>query len=268
MEPKSAHLAPQHCELVRDVEEAGTPVRYTLSVDWGLCSQRHQLRIDICRAQRDPYGHGWRHEGRSRCPELLKRLWPEHEGVMRFHLWGLSGGLHYLANTVYLAGTRDCFGWEPGEQRRAKESGKLLWATERDKVFRIIESDTHPGPLELAYEPLLVEKPMTWGPNKGLAVGDKQMDADGNHLWHIRGTGLPVVRSVAQPAPMVLPVQPYLGVGKDRELVTARLIANWPEATDAELSVTAEQLEAALKARLPKLLWELKAVVESFGLTY
>lgn len=53
---------------------------------------------------------------------------------------------------------------------------------------------------------------------------------------------------------------------KRRDLAAARSSACWPDATDEDL--TAPGLEDRLRARLPGLMWEFKAAVESLGFTY
>lgn len=55
------------------------------------------------------------------------------------------------------------------------------------------------------------------------------------------------------------------GEGKARQLDAARSAAVWPEATDAELCQEPEQLRAALRARLPALLVEMRAAIEGAG---
>mgnify|MGYP000122455735 CR=1 FL=1 len=55
------------------------------------------------------------------------------------------------------------------------------------------------------------------------------------------------------------------GEGKARELDKARNAAVWPEATDAELCVEPDALRLALRARLPALLAEFRAYMESAG---
>ena len=73
-----------------------------------------------------------------------------------------------------------------------------------------------------------------------------------------------------KPAPVVLEWKAYgrTGEGKARELDSARSVANWPEATDEELSAEPETLKAALLARLPALMAEFRKAVESLGFTY
>lgn len=56
------------------------------------------------------------------------------------------------------------------------------------------------------------------------------------------------------------------GEGKERELDKARSAAIWPDATDDELM--ADDLKAKLEARLPALMVEFRAAVESLGFIY
>lgn len=76
------------------------------------------------------------------------------------------------------------------------------------------------------------------------------------------------VYAQSKPAPVVCEWKPYgrMGEGKERDLAAARSCAVWPDATDEEL--TAPGLEERLMARLPGLMAEFKAAVESLGFTY
>ena len=56
------------------------------------------------------------------------------------------------------------------------------------------------------------------------------------------------------------------GRGKERELGYARNAAVWPDATDEQLM--SDELPELLKARLPGLLKEFRAVIESLGVTW
>ena len=63
---------------------------------------------------------------------------------------------------------------------------------------------------------------------------------------------------------------PYMrvGEGKERQLDFARSSAVWLDATDEELSVEPEELKKRLLARLPGLMAEFKAFIESLGFVY
>lgn len=54
----------------------------------------------------------------------------------------------------------------------------------------------------------------------------------------------------------------------NRKFNYARSSAIWPEATDEQLCASPEELKAALLERLPALMAEFKAAVESLGFTY
>jgi hypothetical protein len=76
------------------------------------------------------------------------------------------------------------------------------------------------------------------------------------------------VDSLDKPAPITLEYRPWcrVGEGKDRDLAAARSCAIWPDATDEEL--IAPGLEERLQARLPGLLAEFRAAMESLGFEY
>ena len=52
------------------------------------------------------------------CHEEIARAFPELAPLIQWHLFDTSGPLHYVANTVFHAGNRDCWGREPGQPSR------------------------------------------------------------------------------------------------------------------------------------------------------
>jgi hypothetical protein len=109
-----------------------------------------------------------------------------------------------------------------------------------------------------------------WGLRKGefKQLYDK---ANGLPKWKLRDVPRhadQIKSSDEKPLPVVLDWEPYgtVGEGKERELDAARRAAIWPDATDEELM--ADDLRDRLAARLPALLAEFRAAVESLGLTY
>ena len=58
----------------------------------------------------------------------------------------------------------------------------------------------------------------------------------------------------------------YIGEGKERDLPAARTSAIWPEATDDQLCLPKEELEALLQSRLPQLIADFKADLKKLGL--
>lgn len=72
------------------------------------------------------------------------------------------------------------------------------------------------------------------------------------------------------PKPPVLSWQSWdrVGEGKERNLDAARRIAVWPDATDKQLESEPAELKAMLEARLPALIAEFRADMESAGLLW
>lgn len=158
----------------------------------------------------------WREYSGGCLHDEVANHFPELAPLIKWHLCSTDGPLHYVSNTLYLAGDRDCWGLRKGEFRQLvnRKTGKPSWTLDEDsKLERYINADECPAPVVLQYKP--------WG---------------------------------------------RTGEGKDRELDAARRAAIWPEATDTELC--ADDLKERLEARLPKLMEQFKAAVESLGMTY
>jgi hypothetical protein len=136
--------------------------------------------------------------------------------------------LHMIANTLYHAGDRDCWGLRKGEFRQHTSRGKY----QADGV-------------------------------------------EGVPCWELKIEGLPDKKEIythEKPADVTVIARwvPHgmTGEGKERDFAAARSCAVWPEATDEQLSVEPEELRAMLMARLPALMAEFKAAMESLGFTY
>lgn len=114
-----------------------------------------------------------------------------------------------------------------------------------------------------------------WGLRKGeirqhTSRGKQNKGVEGVPNWELEipeGMARDIYAS-EKPAPVVLEWKAYgqTGKGKERDLKAARSCAIWPEATDEDL--TAPGLEQRLAERLPALMTEFKAAVESLGFVY
>lgn len=149
----------------------------------------------------------WCNGGGCLHNEIAKRF-PQLAPLIKWHLCSTDGPIHYVPNTVYHAGDKDCWGLRKGEKRQILFGG---------------------DPGQPCWEYVIIDK-------------------DGNEH--------PVYN---------LPQLPHTE-GKERNLDAARTTAIWPDATDEDL--TAPGLEERLEARLPRLMKEFKAAVESLGFTY
>jgi hypothetical protein len=58
--------------------------------------------------------------------DLIAEYFPELAPLIKWHLCSSDGPLHYIANTVFHASNRDCWGTRKGEQRTDK-TGRPMW---------------------------------------------------------------------------------------------------------------------------------------------
>lgn len=111
--------------------------------------------------------------------------------------------------------------------------------------------------------------------HNGLRKGETRQIRNGRTgklCWKLKDVPLPeYVDSDEKPlAKFMVEYEPWnrIGEGKARDFDAARRIAVWPDATDEQLSLPKPELTALLLARLPALMVEFKAAVESLGFTY
>lgn len=107
--------------------------------------------------------------------------------------------------------------------------------------------------------------------HNGLRKGEFRQFIDkatGLPLWRLPSVTHEIKSSQERPLAVVLHWEPHgvIGLGKVRKLDAARRVAIWPDATDEELM--ADDLREKLEIRLPSLMAEFRAAVESLGFTY
>lgn len=174
------------------------------------------------------YQSKWVEDAGGCIHDEIAKQFPKLAPLIKWHLCSVDGPMHYIANTCYMAGERDCHGLLQGEERQIKNgrTGHLAW--------KRVAIDADGNQFELHQL-------------------DKYADSDTPPKDTLTVKWVPWCRT---------------GEGKDRELDGARHAAIWPEATDAELSVPRDELEVALKARLPNLLADFKAAMLDCGFVW
>lgn len=182
----------------------------------------------------DVRGRLVREHGGGCCHESIAKAFPELKHLVKWHLVSTDGPLHYLANTCFLAGNRDCWGYAPGEP---KEFGWFLRMPDRSFLRT---------PYPVAYSKRVVWRVLHWPEHAGEQVAEFAATLGGAF-------------------PALLPTA--YGEGKKRELDAARLAAVWPEATDEEL-MDDGALPFRLIGRLPALMDQFKADMEAIGFKY
>ena len=158
--------------------------------------------------------------------ESIVAAFPEVAGLIPWHLTSSAGPMHYVANAVFLAGDRDHNGLRAGEFRQFVTRDGL-------PRWKLAAFNPDGSPAKL---------PGAW---------------DSGVAGHAPPEAVPVLRYVADGR---------TGEGKPRELDAARRVANWPEATDAELSAEPAELRRMLESRLPALLERFRREVTSAGM--
>jgi len=164
----------------------------------------------------------WQDDACGMLHDEVARFFPGLAPLLKWHLCSTDAPMHYVANTLYHASDKDCWGLRKGESRQLKNSktGMPAWhltALDREgnqiaisEIEKYVDSETQPECIYiLGYVPWL-----------------------------------------------------RIGEGKEPDLEAARSCAIWP---DAELE---DFTEEKLMARLPALMQEFKAAVESLGLVY
>ena len=200
----------------------------------------------------------------------IAEVFPELAPFIKFHGCSSDGPLHYIANTTYLAGERDCNGALKGEPMRWKSAIKfdcspIVWGNRNQGFIKWVCSlKSFDGVCPVVVEHGPDEDGYKFGPHytlSGFAAKWHECPFDSAHVasqfLEACRLGLSEVKECTA-----------WGEGKARELVLARSAAIWPEATDAQLSLPKGELAALLLARLPQLMLDFKAAMESLGFVY
>lgn len=212
----------------------------------------------------------WQDDVSGCIHQEIELRFPELAPFIKWHLMGSDGPMHYLANVVYHAGNRDCHGCLKGEPW----SWDLVirWAN-----FPISYWSQHSRFIKWCGE----VGPKVVGDSEVLSIGHPKDSASGHKFvlggfpctrWHecpfdSEREALEFVAAAKLGFTLEkVPVQ--FGEGKARDFESARSSAVWPDATDKQLMMEPPELRALLMARLPALMAEFKAAVESLGFTY
>lgn len=166
-------------------------------------------------------GQWYDHSGGCIHEKIIKHF-PELAKYVKWHLTSTDGPMHYIANTVYLAGDKDCNGLRAGEKRQIKNgrTGLPVW----ERVVRDMDG------FEVKMSSSEWVDSETRPDDSGLTVS-----------WE------PVWR---------------VGNGKERELNSARSSAVWDDATDEELTAPGleERLMARLPALMAEFKADMKSL--------
>lgn len=199
------------------------------------------------------------------CHDDIREHFPELAHLLRWHLCSTDGPLHYVANTLYHASDRDCWGRRKGEPynpRTCIRFGSFPIPYRKCPAFTRWLSGLDSFDLEV----LRVDFPK---PQQYPRLGPKFTLAPfASDDWHLcpfdtEGDALEFLEALHYAEPAFITEFTQIGEGKDPDLEAARSCAIWPDATLEQL-----RDEKALRDRLPGLLQEFRKDVESLGFTY
>lgn len=237
-------------------------------------------------------GHGWdvgsRYDKSRRdwdfggcIHEQIAKAFPELEPLIKGHLMSNDSPMHYVANTVYHASNLHN-GKAKGEPNSWEErikfgdfpitfsvaGGFLKWlkaALEHRKTTQ--KGNPHRKDFQV------VEVPYVKTVADNYEFKPKYSFDDFTTVWHqcpfdSKAEALEWQTAILTCGIEVVKIVTGYSKGKERNLDAARRCANWPEATDEQLCLPADELTKLLEARLPAMVAEFKAAIEGAGLLW
>jgi hypothetical protein len=207
--------------------------------------------------------------------EEIAQHFPEFAPFIKWHLCSTDGPHAYIANTVYFAGDRDCWGkreGEPAQWETAIQFGdnpiKHTFRRGQKFIQFLEQAAAHPGRERFDFEVIRVDHD-----RERETFGPKFTFGGFGERWHecpfdSEQDALDFLYALQHCNPQFVRTVTAYGKGKARELDSARRAAIWPDATDEQLTAEPEVLKAALLERLPGLLAEFRRDVESLGFTW
>jgi len=168
----------------------------------------------------------WKTESGGCIHEDIAKHFPELVHLIKWHLTSTDGPLHYISNTVYIAGNIDCNGLLAGEKKQ------IINGRTKQPCWKQVAVNAFGDEIDI------------------YKLAHSTVDADECPADTLTLKWVPWCR---------------VGDGKERELDAARRAAVWPEATDEQLCAPKEELTKALRDRLPALLESFKADILACG---
>lgn len=239
---------------------AGAKIRANLRFD-DNCKNGHQsfaITGEIYRpGARDVEACGCIHDE-------IARYFPEFAPLIPWHLTSQDSPMHYAANAAYHAGNRDHWGrlaGEPFAWRYALTFGENpILHKLPEKFLEYLQGVGAPYDLEVLQ--------LDHDNRGGHKFGPKFTLGAYGTAWHdgpfdSELDAVAFLHALQHCGPKFTQYATQYGEGKERDFDAARRAANWPEATDEQLSVSKSELIRVLNARLPDLVARFRAVMES-----
>jgi len=204
--------------------------------------------------------------------DIIAEYMPEYRRYLKWHLCGVDGPMHYLANTIYFAGDRDYRGLRKGDVQAwdtwlMYEDCPIPLPIKSNNLLKYIEGKGLPKDNWIDEEIVAVEHP------RGEYTPKYKLSGMGPLCWAIcpignKHTADALLEVLQSGKAHIKKVPAIISKGKERELDKARNAAVWPDATDEELCLPPDQLKQKLLDRLPALLEEFRKDMKELGLKF
>lgn len=213
--------------------------------------------------------------------EPIAEHFPELAHLIRWHLFDTTGPMHYVANTIYHASNLEN-GKAKGEPNSWEErikfgtfpitfkvDGKFLAWLKAALLHRelTLKTNPHRKNFEVVAVPYVKKSGVHYDFDPHYSFDD--FTDDWTYApFKTQAEALEWQTALLTCDMEVVKVVTGYSKGKERNLAFARSSAAWPEATDEQLCLPADELKELLLARAPALLEEFKADVEATGLKW
>lgn len=143
--------------------EAGSQFRIVAKVRFDdECGNGHNTFSITATIDEKCGNKSWRDYSGGCCHEAVAKHFPELAPFLKWHLTSTDGPMHYLANVLYHASDRDCWGLRKGEFRQHTSRGQQNngiagvpnWVLELpERAKRDVYSMEKPAPVVLEWQP-------------------------------------------------------------------------------------------------------------------
>lgn len=268
--PKSVLVKRQIKTMEKTYVENGTTYRIQVEIRFDdSCGNGHNtFSITGTISEKLPVNRWREYSGGCIHDDIIKHF-PELAPFIKWHLVSTDGPMHYLANTMYHASNRDCWGklkGEPAQYRTSIKFGSfpIVFSDKPEEFYKFLESskDYNFDIIEIEHEK---ESSYNFKPKytfNGYGAKWYQCPFDSKE------EASQFLEALKFHNPVFIKTVSMVGEGKERDLNAARMSAVWPEATDDQLTAEPEVLKQMLVNRLPNLMKEFKSAIESLGFTY
>lgn len=225
-------------------------------------------------------GHGWYDHFKSRdwdfggcCHDTIEKVFPELKPLIKWHLMDTDSPMHYVANAIYHASNLEN-GKAAGEPNRWETRLKFLalptmtFEVKPSLALALQEakSTKHvPGVLDIVEVPYVKRDGTDYAFDPHYTLGCYPVKAWHEAPYKSKAEALEWQTTLLTSDWELVRIVTGYAKGKERNLEFARSSAKWPEATDEQLTLPADELKALLEARLPQLVADFKAAIESTG---